>query len=84
MTNEKQISSDRALLNKKDSAIREQEILTNAEAARYLRCSPITLWRLRKNGKISFHRIAGKLVYTREDLENFLERNKQDAFAVNS
>lgn len=59
-----------------------KEIYTTNEAADYLRISPITLWRERKKGKISFRRVASKIVYLQEDLEMYLERNKRDAFSV--
>lgn len=60
----------------------EQEIYTDKEASQYLRVSQITLWRERKKGKISFRRVASKIVYLREDLENYLNQNKREAFGV--
>ncbi len=72
---EKQISAERELLNKKN------DLLTDKEAAKYLRISQITLWRERKAGRIAFRRASSKLIYKREDLENYLERNKREAFA---
>lgn len=61
---------------------KERELFTTDEAAIFLRTSPVTLWRERKAGRISFHRIASKIVYTRQDLENYLKRNKREAFSV--
>lgn len=61
-----------------------KEIFTNQEAADYLRVATITLWRERKKGNISFRRVgAGKLIYTREDLDNYLEQQKRAAYAQN-
>jgi len=60
----------------------EKQIYTDKEASSYLRISQVTLWRERKKGKISFCRVASKLVYLQEDLENYLNRNKREAFAV--
>jgi hypothetical protein len=57
------------------------ELFTTIEAARYLRISVTTLWRERTKGNISFRRASCKLLYSRADLENYLERNKQEALA---
>jgi len=54
------------------------ELLTDKEAANYLRSSQITLWRLRKKGELPFNRIASKILYRRSDLENFLARNQRN------
>ena len=79
--NEKQISTDRELSNAKNEAIERQRIFTDREAAAYLRIGQTTLWRLRKNGKISFRRAASKIIYTQNDLENYLKSTKREAFA---
>ncbi len=81
MMNEKQISADRVLLNNKNEAIDHRQIYTDREAARYLRIGQTTLWRLRKAGKISFRRASSKIIYTQNDLENYLDSTKRDAFA---
>lgn len=60
----------------------QQKIYTNKEASEYLRISEITLWRERKAGKISFRRVASKVVFLQEDLEKYLDQNKREAFAV--
>ncbi len=73
--NKKEITTDRELLNKKN------DLLTDKEAAEYLRVAPITLWRERKAGRIAFCRVSGTLVYKREDLEAYIQRNRQEAFA---
>ncbi len=75
------ISNDRELLNQKNSRI-QQKYFTEKEASAYIRLAPITLWRARKAGLISFRRFGGKLVYSLDDLTEFSERNKQVAFAV--
>jgi hypothetical protein len=59
----------------------QSELFTSREAARYLRISITTLWRERSKGNISFRRASCKLLYSRADLENYLERNKQSAHA---
>ncbi len=60
----------------------EQQIYTDKEASDYLRISQVTLWRERKKGKISFRRVASKIIYLKEDLENYLNRNKREAFGI--
>lgn len=60
----------------------DQQIYTDKEASEYLRISQVTLWRERKKGRIDFRRVASKIVYLQEDLENYLNRNKREAFGV--
>lgn len=60
----------------------QPEIFTDKEAAKYLRVSQVTLWRERKKGKISFRRVASKIVYLQEDLEDYLNQNKREAFGI--
>lgn len=60
----------------------QQEIYTDKEASEFLRISQVTLWRERKRGKICFRRVASKIVYLKEDLEAYLNRNKREAFGV--
>lgn len=62
----------------------EKQIFTDKEASKFLRISQVTLWRERKAGKITFRRVASKIVYLKEDLENYLEQNKRGAFAVSN
>jgi hypothetical protein len=56
-----------------------QQLFTSKEASRFLRISPITLWRERKAGKISFRRVSSKVIYLRKDLDDYLEVNKREA-----
>ncbi len=60
----------------------QSELFTSREAARYLRISITTLWRERSKGNIAFRRASCKLLYSRDDLETYLERNKQEACAA--
>ena len=62
--------------------MQEIKIYTNKEASEFLRVSEVTLWRERKAGKITFRRVASKIIYLQEDLENYLNQNKRNAFAV--
>ena len=55
------------------------DLLTDKEAAQFLRLSPLTLWRLRKRCELPFVRIATKLLYRRTDLIALIERNQRNA-----
>jgi predicted ATPase len=79
--NEKQILTDRQLLVNKNQEIERRQNFTDKEASDYLRISQVTLWRLRKTGKISFRRAASKIIYTQADLDNYLQSTKREAFA---
>jgi hypothetical protein len=78
----KQISNDQKLFDEKNRVTTEREIYTDKEASAYLRISQVTLWRERTKGNISFRRVSSKIVYLREDLENYLNRNKREAFGA--
>ena len=67
------------LFNLEEIVEENQQIFTNSEACKFLRLSATTLWRERKSGKITFRRIASKIVYLREDLEAYLNQNKRNA-----
>ena len=75
-----QISNDQEFLLNKNEKIERQRIFTDREASEYLRISQVTLWRLRKAGKISFRRAASKIIYMQEDLEDYLQSTKRVAF----
>jgi len=55
------------------------DLLTDKEAASFLRLSTLTLWRLRKKGELPFVRLATKLLYRKSDLIAFIERNARNA-----
>ena len=82
MTEEKQISNDRQLLLNKNKEIERRQIYTDKEASEHLRISQVTLWRERRKGRITFRRVASRIVYLQEDLENYLNRNKREAFGI--
>lgn len=54
-------------------------IFTAEEVCRLLGVSAVTLWRERKAGRISFRRIASKIIFTEADILEFLERNRNAA-----
>lgn len=50
------------------------KLFTEAEAAKQMDCSPITLWRRRKENKIRHYRKNGRLIrYTQEDIDLNIE-----------
>ncbi len=79
---DKQISSDRQILINKNQEFEGRQIFTDKEASLYLRISQVTLWRLRRDGMISFHRAASKIIYTQADLDNYLQSTKRSAFGI--
>lgn len=72
------------VFEQKEKIMSEKQIYTDKEASEFLRISQVTLWRERKAGKITFRRVASKIVYLKEDLENYLEQNKRGAFVVSN
>ncbi len=62
----------------------EIQIFTTKEAAEFLRVASVTLWRERKSGRLTFRRVGGgKVIYTRQDLLDYLESQKRAAYATN-
>ena len=49
-----------------------RHLFSDGEAATYLRMSKVSLWRARRAGRINFLRIAGKIFYTSDDLDKYL------------
>jgi excisionase family DNA binding protein len=54
----------------------QKKYLTQAEAADYVRLSPLTLWRLRKSGELPYCRSASKVLYLRSELDSYLCRDR--------
>jgi hypothetical protein len=75
--NEKQPTTDREFLNNKNKLVKERENFTNREASDFLRISTVSLWRARRRGLITFRRVLGRILYTKTDLLEFLERSKR-------
>lgn len=54
---------------------------TEAEAAKWLKVSRITLQRARLRGEITFSRIGGcRVIYTRRHLEDYLTKRERAAY----
>ena len=77
----------------KDTLTRLEDILKNnnptfnghrymndAELANYLKVSRRTLQEYRNNGILSYYQIGGKILYRESDIEELLEKNRQEAF----
>jgi len=56
----------------------DSKLYSEAEAASYLKRSKTTMWRLRRDGAISFTKYGRKIVYTEDDLNQFLNSNRVD------
>ena len=56
----------------------KDEFYAQKEAAAIIRCSEISVWRLRKSGRLAFHRILGKVLFRRSDLEAFLSKQRRN------
>lgn len=52
-----------------------RDLLTQDEAADYLRISKITLWRKQKNGEIPYFKNSGRVLYRMRDLEKYIQDN---------
>lgn len=53
------------------------KLFTEAEAAKQMDCSVVTLWRRRKENKIRHYRKNGRLIrYTQEDINQNIEDMK--------
>ena len=71
----------------KESALKEkrpllngQRYMTDAELSQYLKLSRRTLQEYRNNGLVPYYQIGGKILYRESDIEELLERNRQEAF----
>ena len=56
-----------------------KEWLKSADVMKILGCSPGTLQNLRVNGKLPFTKMGGTMYYSRKDVLQVLEGNKQNA-----
>jgi hypothetical protein len=57
----------------------DKRVFTDKEASEFLRVSQVTLWRERRKRRITFRRVASKIVYLREDLEEYLKQSARPA-----
>ena len=57
--------------------INSQDYLDNQEAAKYLRISVTALYNLRRNKGLPFIKLGKKVLYSREALNNFVNKQTQ-------
>ena len=55
--------------------ISNEKLYTQKEAKQILRRSDTTMWRLRKNGLLTYHKYGNKILYKKSDLDNFINEN---------
>ena len=60
----------------------EPALLTETEAARFLNVSRQTLIRQRKAGQVGYYRIARRVLYGQEHLEEFLASANQEGITL--
>lgn len=58
------------------------ELATEKQLADFLSKSTLTLWRERKRGRLSFHRIGNEIRYTHRDVQEYLDRGRVAAMAA--
>lgn len=54
--------------------------MNDSELANYLKVSRCTLQEYRNNGILPYYQIGGKILYRESDIEELLEKNRQEAF----
>ena len=59
------------------SDVISQDYLDNQEAAKYLRISVTALYNLRRNKGLPFIKLGKKVLYSREALNNFVQKQTQ-------
>ena len=75
-TKEKQNLSLEESRNYKNDEVQHKNY-TEKEAAAFLRTSTVSLWRARNMNLLTYRRVMGKILYTENDLLDFLERSKR-------
>ena len=58
------------------------KLFTDEGVSDQLGISQMTLWRARRRGRLSYRRIGGRIYYTLQDIEEYLERQKQPAVDI--
>jgi excisionase family DNA binding protein len=51
----------------------ERETMTEKEAAKALGLSLVTLWNLRKAGKLGYYKVGRRIMYSQKHLDEFLK-----------
>lgn len=68
------------ILKHNNPTLNGHRYMNDAELANYLKVSRRTLQEYRNNGILSYYQIGGKILYRESDIEELLEKNRQEAF----
>ena len=68
------------ILKNNNPTLNWHRYMNDAELANYLKVSRRTLQEYRNNGILSYYQIGGKILYRESDIEELLEKNRQEAF----
>lgn len=67
------------ILKSPPPSLNRHQYLTDAELAKYLKLSRRTLLEYRNSGILPYYQIGGKILYRESDIEELLEKNRQEA-----
>ena len=68
------------ILKNNNPTLNGHRYMNDAELANYLKVSRRTLQEYRNNGILSYYQIGGKILYRESDIEELLEKNRQEDF----
>ena len=68
------------ILKNNNQTVNKHRYMNDAELASFLKVSRRTLQEYRNNGIIPYYQIGGKILYRESDIEELLEKNRQEAF----
>ena len=63
-----------AIIDRKLTGLRPGSLYNTVEAATYLNCSTVQVWRLRRSGRLPFVKTGGKPLYEKRALDNVLNK----------
>ena len=70
---------DKAIRNYLDNSCtsvpKQEQLLTQNEAWEFLRCSKSTLYKWKREGRIPFYRICGKVYFKKNEIEQLFPNN---------
>ena len=69
-----------SILKDNTSTLNGHRYMNDSELANYLKVSRRTLQEYRNNGILPYYQIGGKILYRESDIEELLEKNRQEAF----
>jgi len=56
------------------------DLLTNRQAAKYLNCSTVSLWKIRKAGQVQPILVGHKMLFRRSELDRFLGKDADNLY----